>query len=129
MLSRLGAAGQRLHYHGDFDGEGIRIGAYVMLKSGAQPWRFGAADYVSALSALSMPEGRRVGAAASGSSQVAVGRLSTAPWDPALTEALARSGDAVAEEEVLDDLILDLIAQRWERSPPLLGTGRPPRAF
>ncbi|MGI8651932.1 MAG: TIGR02679 family protein [Geodermatophilaceae bacterium] len=107
LLSRLGAAGQRLHYHGDFDGEGIRIGAHVMLKSGAQPWRFGAADYVSA---LSLPEARRVGSATSGSGQVSVGRLSTAPWDPALTEAMTRSGVAVAEEEVLDDLILDLIA-------------------
>ena len=110
LLSRLGAAGQRLHYHGDFDGEGIRIGAHVMLKSGAQPWRFGAADYTSALSAMSMPEGRRVGSATSGSGQVTVGRLSTAPWDPALTEAMALSGVAVAEEEVLDDLILDLSA-------------------
>lgn len=110
LLSRLGAAGQRLHYHGDFDGEGIRIGAHVMVKSGAQPWRFGAADYVSALSALSMPEGRRVGSATSGSGPVTVGRLSTAPWDPALTEAMALRGVAVAEEEVLDDLILDLTA-------------------
>jgi len=81
-----------------------------MLKSGAQPWRFGAADYVSALSALSLPEARRVGSATSGSGQVSVGRLSTAPWDPALTEAMTRSGVAVAEEEVLDDLILDLTA-------------------
>lgn len=38
LLRRLVAAGCPLTYHGDLDGEGIRIAAYVIAKTGATPW-------------------------------------------------------------------------------------------
>lgn len=33
-----------LRYHGDFDGSGIRIAAYVCAKTGAVPWRMSHTD-------------------------------------------------------------------------------------
>ncbi|MFD4857314.1 DUF2399 domain-containing protein [Streptomyces atratus] len=38
-----------LRYHGDFDGEDIRIAAYVLDKTRAHPWRMTAADYRAAV--------------------------------------------------------------------------------
>ena len=35
LLQKLSAAGSRLHYHGDFDGEGLRIAAAVVARTGA----------------------------------------------------------------------------------------------
>lgn len=133
LLSRLGAAGQRLHYHGDFDGEGIRIGAHVMAKSGALPWRFGAADYLSAVQRNSADLAVQAGSVGVGSDPVGldamgpvplgpvpqglgrlpVGRLSPAPWDNALTEVMAQVDVLVAEEEVLDELLQDLTAEAF----------------
>ncbi|WP_245428299.1 TIGR02679 family protein [Kumtagia ephedrae] len=49
LLSQLAQAGARLRYHGDFDWPGLRIGNHFMREHGAQPWRFGAADYLSAV--------------------------------------------------------------------------------
>jgi len=47
LLAQLAKAGARLHYHGDFDWPGIRIGNVVVRDFGARPWRFGAADYAA----------------------------------------------------------------------------------
>ena len=43
LLRLLADHGATLHYHGDFDGEGIRIAAYLLDKTPARPWRMTAA--------------------------------------------------------------------------------------
>lgn len=94
LLRLLADHGAALRYHGDFDGEGIRIAAYVLDKTPAVPWRMTAVDYRDALTRT--PSGP------------AVGRLTTAPWDPYLTAAMAEHGTAVLEETVADLLLDDL---------------------
>ncbi|MFE7193042.1 TIGR02679 family protein [Kitasatospora sp. NPDC057541] len=94
LLRRLADDGASLHYHGDFDGEGIRIAAHVLAKTGAVPWRMGADDYRAA--ATTFPSGP------------APGRLTPAPWDAALVEAMAGLRTAVVEEVVADLLLDDL---------------------
>ncbi|MFC4008947.1 TIGR02679 family protein [Nonomuraea purpurea] len=87
--------GTRLHYHGDFDGEGLRIAAYTMAKTGAEPWRMSAADYLTALedrSRVTLPPGR----------------VTDAPWDPDLAPAMRSEGLAVPEELVAQRLLDDL---------------------
>ncbi len=44
LLRMLADQGAALRHHGDFDGEGIRIAAYVLDKTSARPWRMTAAD-------------------------------------------------------------------------------------
>ncbi|MFJ6619314.1 TIGR02679 family protein [Kitasatospora sp. NPDC091335] len=94
LLRLLAGAGASLHHHGDFDGEGIRIAAHVMAKTGAVPWRMAAQDY------------RR--AAALVRSGPDPGRLTPAPWDPALVDAMAELRTAVVEEVTADALLDDL---------------------
>ncbi|MGW2255707.1 TIGR02679 family protein [Kitasatospora sp. NPDC001660] len=98
LLRRLADDGASLHYHGDFDGEGIRIAAHVLAKTGAVPWRMAAADYRSAVGRL--PTGPDPG------------RLTPAPWDPVLAEAMAELRTAVVEEVVADVLLDDLAEGR-----------------
>ncbi|WP_255307960.1 TIGR02679 family protein [Streptomyces marincola] len=95
LLRLLADHGAALRYHGDFDGEGIRIAAYVLDKTAARPWRMTAADYRAAVART--PHGPPPG------------RLTEAPWDPLLAGAMAESGIAVAEELVADDLLDDLM--------------------
>ena len=45
LLRRLAEQGHELRYHGDLDGNGVRIAAYVMAKTGARPWRMSESDY------------------------------------------------------------------------------------
>ncbi|WP_280250367.1 TIGR02679 family protein [Nocardia abscessus] len=49
LLERLAGAGSELRYHGDLDGEGLRIAANVVARFGARPWRMTSADYLSAV--------------------------------------------------------------------------------
>ncbi|SNS06313.1 TIGR02679 family protein [Actinomadura mexicana] len=84
-----------LHYHGDLDGEGVRIAAHVMAKTGALPWRMSSGDY---LAALRRAEGDLPGP----------GRVSEAPWDPELASHLRARGVAVLEEMVAETLLGDL---------------------
>jgi uncharacterized protein (TIGR02679 family) len=92
LLNKLAEAGAALHYHGDFDGEGLRIAAAVAARTGAVPWRMSSADYLDAVA-----EGP------------AVGRVSEAPWDTNLAGHLTRVGIAVSEER-LGTKLLDAIA-------------------
>ncbi|SEG96963.1 TIGR02679 family protein [Nonomuraea solani] len=85
--------GTRLHYHGDFDGEGLRIAAYTMAKTGAEPWRMSTTDYLEAL-----------GPAAT----LTPGRVTDAPWDPGLAPALRSHDRAIPEELVAQRLLDDL---------------------
>jgi uncharacterized protein (TIGR02679 family) len=86
--------GTRLRYHGDFDGEGLRIAAYTMAKTGAEPWRMSTADYLRALTDRSLSPGR----------------VTDAPWDPDLGPAMRAHGIAVPEELVAEGLLDDLAA-------------------
>ncbi|MFF0191143.1 TIGR02679 family protein [Streptomyces sp. NPDC005244] len=95
LLRLLGDQGAMIRYHGDFDGEGIRITAYLLDKTPARPWRMTAADYRAG--AASTPHGPDPG------------RLTEAPWDPELTRAIAEHRTAVVEELVADALLADLI--------------------
>ena len=94
LLRELSARGCLLRYHGDFDGEGIRIAATVVARTGAMPWRMGAADYLAAL-----------GGQASGPP---VGRVTDAPWDADLADCMREHGVTVSEERVADLLMAEL---------------------
>ncbi|MEU1287643.1 TIGR02679 family protein [Kitasatospora sp. NPDC005856] len=98
LLRRLADDGASLRYHGDFDGEGVRIAAHVLAKTGAVPWRMGADDYLAA--ATRVPVGPDPG------------RLTPAPWDPALVDSMAALRRAVVEEMVADLLLDDLADHR-----------------
>ncbi len=97
LLRTLAAAGTHLRYHGDFDGEGLRIAAYLLEKTGAGPWRMSAADYRAAI-------GHLPGAAPE------PGRITEAPWDAELAGALREHAVAVVEERLAEDLLGDLEA-------------------
>lgn len=94
LLRLLADQGAALRYHGDFDGEGIRIAAYLLDKTPARPWRMTAADYRAATARTPHGPGP--------------GRLTEAPWDPELTHAMSEHGTAVVEELVVDVLLADL---------------------
>ncbi|HKS50057.1 MAG TPA: TIGR02679 family protein [Amycolatopsis sp.] len=96
LLRLLAAAGNRLHYHGDLDGEGVRIAAYVLDKTNAEPWRMSTSDYLAALGERSHGPGP--------------GRITDAPWDAHLAAAMHEHGVAVVEERVIDVLLSDLEA-------------------
>ncbi|MEV4134015.1 TIGR02679 family protein [Dactylosporangium sp. NPDC049742] len=92
--------GVRLQYHGDFDWPGVAIAGRVMRRTGAFPWRFGAADYEAAVRATRDP-------------QTPPHRLTGAPtatwWDPDLAAAMHREDAAVHEERLTDTLLADLV--------------------
>ncbi|MFI2242154.1 TIGR02679 family protein [Streptomyces chrestomyceticus] len=94
LLRMLADHGATLRYHGDFDGEGVRIAAYVLDKTSARPWRMTAADYRAAVARN--PLGPQVG------------RVTEAPWDTELATAMTEHGAAVVEELVGDVLLEDL---------------------
>ncbi|MFI6444585.1 TIGR02679 family protein [Kitasatospora sp. NPDC050543] len=98
LLRRLAAGGASLQYHGDFDGEGVRIAAHVLAKTGARPWRMATEDYRAA--ATRVPSGPDPG------------RLTPAPWDPALVDVMAELRTAVVEEVIADVLLDDLADHR-----------------
>lgn len=88
FLRKLASAGSQLHYHGDFDGEGLRIAAHVVARTGAQPWRMSSGDYLAAV-ADGPP----------------AGRITPVPWDGELAEHLTRKGTTVSEERVAATLL------------------------
>lgn len=92
LLDQLTAEGSALWYHGDFDGEGVRITAHLMSLVGVHPWRMGSVDYLSHVANHGAP----------------VGRVTDAPWDPGLAPAMREHGIAVLEETVWPDLRSDL---------------------
>ncbi|MER5466617.1 DUF2399 domain-containing protein [Streptomyces sp. NPDC002668] len=65
-----------------------------MDKTSAAPWRMAAEDYLAVVARVS--------------SGPSAGRLTPAPWDPALTVAMARHRTAILEETVSSALLVDL---------------------
>lgn len=96
FLRAMSAAGAEVRYHGDLDGDGLRIAAHVVARAQALPWRMTTNDYEHARSRR--PHGPPVG------------RVTDVPWDSGLAAALRRDGIAVPEESVVDDLLADLSA-------------------
>nr|WP_045562117.1 TIGR02679 family protein [Streptomyces caniscabiei] len=95
LLRDLSMRGVRLLYHGDFDWGGVRIAAALTRSVPWRPWRYTAADYRAAVSAVAeAPD--------------LTGRPAATPWDPTLAVALAECGVRVEEETVLNDLLTDL---------------------
>src|SRR5690606_8362057 len=91
LLRQLRDAGAHLHYHGDFDPAGLVIARRVFAETGAQPWRFRAADYLAA------PKGTKFG-----------GTVGPTPWDRPLQDAMQANRRIVHEEAVSDELLQDL---------------------
>ncbi|MCE0540751.1 TIGR02679 family protein [Kineosporia rhizophila] len=96
LLRRMAASGLPIRYHGDFDGDGLRIAAHLVAKVGAVPWRMTAADYDQAYARR--PSGPDAG------------RVSDVPWDTELTARLRQTRTTVTEESVIDVLLEDLSA-------------------
>ncbi|MDQ6435227.1 TIGR02679 family protein [Mesorhizobium sp. LHD-90] len=96
LLSQLAQADARLRYHGDFDWPGLRIGNHVMREHGAQPWRFGAVDYLAAARTAPSP------------ARALAGNPVEASWDGALTLAMIEHRVAIAEEALAVSLLQDL---------------------
>lgn len=94
LLTQLRAAGAALHYHGDFDWPGLRIGNQMIREHDARPWRFSTADYRAAVIGAPRP-GRPL-------DDAAVGAL----WDETLADAMLAERLAI-DEEGLADLLLD----------------------
>jgi uncharacterized protein (TIGR02679 family) len=90
LLRRLAAGGATLWCHADLDGEGIRIAAHVIARTGARPWRMSAADYLAAIPGPGGPP---------------AGRVTEAPWDAELAGALRDRDVAVLEERVAGLLV------------------------
>jgi uncharacterized protein (TIGR02679 family) len=96
LLAQLIHAGAHLHYHGDFDWAGVHIGNHVIREYGAQPWRFGSDDYLSAVQAAPRRKYRLIGQEANAS------------WDEALAPAMRRHQLPIPEEAVVSALLPDL---------------------
>lgn len=94
LLTTLAATGTRLLYHGDFDGDGLRIAAHVVARTGAEPWRMRSEDYLAAASSAGPP----------------VGRVTPVPWDGQLARHLVQVGTTVPEERVAPGLLDELAA-------------------
>lgn len=116
LLELLAEQGSELHYHGDFDWEGLRIATSVRRTVAFEPWRFTAADYRAAVAGMGRSKeggviGRRL-----------QGEPVTAEWDPALKGAMAEAGIAVEEEQMLGALVEDLDSSPIRATAP----GSPP---
>ena len=96
LLTQLRAAGAALHYHGDFDWPGLRIGNQMVREHGARPWRFSTADYRAAVIGAPRP-GRPLDDAAV-----------SALWDDTLAGAMLTERLAIDEEGLADMLLDDL---------------------
>ncbi|MFK0246831.1 TIGR02679 family protein [Amycolatopsis azurea] len=94
VVDRLIAEGAVVRYHGDFDPAGLRIAARLFDR-GARPWRFGAEDYLAAVSSARLP---------------LTGVVPETPWSPGLVAAMEKHQVAVHEEALVDTLLADLTA-------------------
>ena len=93
LLGQAAEGGARVRLHGDFDWGGVRIADAVRAHIDWHSWRFGAADYLAAVSESGRPLS---------------GKPLPTGWDPALAQAMEEHGRRVEEETRLDDLVADL---------------------
>jgi uncharacterized protein (TIGR02679 family) len=82
--------------HCDFDWPGLNIGNHVMREHAAEPWRFGATDYLAAI--RTKPS----------LAQALGGKAVEASWDRALTTVMREHRVAIAEEALASSLLQDL---------------------
>lgn len=101
LLDQLTAAGARLRYHGDFDWYGIAIANFLHRRYAWSPWRFTAADYMSAVPVADPPR-------LDGAERAAL-------WDAELAVAMSARGIQIEEEHVLDRLLADLASSAVRR--------------
>lgn len=97
LLDQLANAGACLCYHGDYDWPGIGICNHVMRTWRATPWRFGAGDYREAV-AKTPRRPRDLGT-----------DMVTAVWDSDLAPVMQEQGLVIAEEAVVEALLVDLV--------------------
>lgn len=95
LLRALSSAGIQLHFHGDFDWGGVRIGNVLVERFGACPWQYAREDYESAVAAVS-PKADLIGSPIQ------------ARWDAELSAAMDQLRIAVYEEQLIARLIADL---------------------
>lgn len=108
LLRQLTAGGAIVRQHADFDVQGLQITRWLTERAGTRPWRMTAAAYRRA---TARPRDR-----------VALsGEVPATPWDPALAEAMSAAGQAVYEEELVEDLLAGLQAQVARRVDDPLG--------
>jgi uncharacterized protein (TIGR02679 family) len=95
LVAAARRGGAVVRWRNDFDWPGLRMTAAALAEFGALPWRMSAEDYRAAQ--------QRAPAA-----EALAGRAAPSPWDPPLAVAMARAGQAVMEERLVDELIADL---------------------
>jgi uncharacterized protein (TIGR02679 family) len=95
LLQRLRAGDARLRFHADFDWGGLRIGNILYERFQARPWRFTSCEYRQA----AKPQDAQVRLS---------GTPSVASWDPELAPMMQEAGQAVFEEQCVDELLEDL---------------------
>lgn len=92
LLRDLEAGGASLRYHGDLDGEGVRIAAHVLQRTSAVTHAMSGKDYRRLVRTDGPP----------------VGRVTDAPWDPSLSREMLAHGVAVSQEQVCDELLTSM---------------------
>lgn len=97
LLSALADAGTEIAFHCDFDWGGIRIGNVLTARYDAVPWRFTAADYLAAVRTTVH-------------AQPLSGEAIEAAWDAELSAAMRATRRGVAEEQLVDQLVGDALA-------------------
>lgn len=102
LLRLLAGDGASIRYHGDFDWGGITIARTLATHVDWLPWRFGASDYLDAISRGDLPD----------ELPAMTGTPLDTPWDPQLSTTMSRLAVRVEEELVLDDLLADLAQDR-----------------
>lgn len=99
LLRALSRGGARVLFHGDFDWGGLRIAGRLLTQIRWLPWRYTAADYLTA-------------ARAHPRTTPLTGPPAPAAWDPELARAMTATGRRIEEELLLTDLLNDLLADR-----------------
>ncbi len=118
LIARLGAAGARVRYGGDFDGNGLLIARHVLAAAGetAALWRMSAADYRDALAVargrpLRPEEDRALAEMAAAAAERVAARGGGGDALAACATALRAGGAVAYQEALLPVLWTDLAGQ------------------
>lgn len=96
LLQAAVSSGSSVHWHADFSWAGLRATATATRRLQARPWLMAASDYQAALSA---------------SGGALTGHTEPSPWDPELAETMRMTGRAVAEDQIVPQLLTGLRAK------------------